>query len=357
MESDKIVSPRREYQKIRIIGHGKYGEVCQILDLGNGQISAIKVMENANLSSRNEPRIIERMDHPNIIKKLDDWNKDNVYYLVTEYADLGDLKEYIISKNKIGEDEVRDIFKQIVNGMKYAHQNLICHRDLKLENIVLFKDDDSPRGKRIAIIDWGLATSFSYLSLRESFCGTLPYTAPEILNKQQYIGPEVDVWSLGIVLYFILTKHFPFGRKDINSIKYKIYFGHSPIPSTWSPELKDLLSKLLAINANDRINVQDILDHPWITEVLINVPNQGPRRWKRIYQDGVFFVDSKLDLSDLSDKLEGNSRNSKDIITRDVNPSISISNEAFSLSSSGNKACRDKTFRKRVSQFFQKFRS
>ncbi len=349
MASQKIVSPRGEYQKIRIIGHGKYGEVCQILDLRNGQISAIKVMANANFSSQNESRIIERMNHPNIIKKLDDWNEDKVYYLVTEYADLGDLKEYIISKNKIEEDEARDIFKQIVNGMKYAHQHLICHRDLKLENIVLFKDDDSPRGRRIAIIDWGLATSFSYLSLRESFCGTLPYLAPEMLNKQKYIGPEVDIWSLGVVLYYILTKHFPFGGKDINSIKYEIYSGHSPILSTWSSELKDLLSKLLATNSDDRINVRDILEHPWITEKSIGeIPNPNPRHWKRIYQDGVFFLDSK------SDKLEGNSRNSKDVIIRDADSSLF--GETFSHPSDEGRVNKSKTLKKHLSVFFQKFR-
>ncbi len=315
-----MVSPRGEYKKLKTVGRGKFGKVCQAVDLETGQISAIKIMKNSDPSSRNESRIIGKMDHPNIIKKLDDWNEGEVYYLSMEYADLGNLKEYIISKNKIQECEARDIFKQIVDGLKYAHQQLICHRDLKLENIVIFEDEGSPSGRKMSIIDWGLSTSFSYLSLRSSFCGTLPYLSPEMLSKEQYIGPEVDIWSLGVILYFILTKHYPFKGKDVNSIKYEIYSGHSPILPAWSSELKDLLSRLLAVDTDDRIRTRDISDHPWIKENfgdnnIQQIPVELLEGWKRIYQDGEFFLDSE---SSKSIQSEIKDRNSRDIIIRNV---------------------------------------
>ena len=295
--SQKIFSPRKGYQKLKVIGHGKYGVVYQIVELGTGQISAIKVIKKASPRSKNESQIISQLDHPNIIKKIDDWNEDDTSYLVMEYAELGNLKEYIYSRNKIEEDEVRDLFKQIINGVEYAHRHKICHRDLKLENIVFCKDQDSPRGKRVVIIDWGFATSFSYATLHESFCGTPHYIAPEILTGQRYVGPEVDIWSLGVILYFLLTKHFPFKGDTLNEIRYKIYSGHPVMNPTWSVGLKNLLSRLLSRNSCDRILVQDIIDHPWMTPNVLEDNHiqkiESLVEWKRIYYRGEFIFNDK----------------------------------------------------------------
>lgn len=297
-KTDIISSPRGTYQRLGQIGLGKSSTVYKIRNLETGEIAAMKIVENPSPRDKNEPKIMAKLIHPNIVKKIDDWDRVGMSYLVMEYADLGNLRQHLASRNQLSENEARDIFQQIIAAIEYAHQQGICHRDLKAENIVVFTDKESPRGKRISVVDWGLASSFSYQKLLDSYCGTIRYSSPEILTKQRYIGPEIDAWSLGVILYLMMSNRFPFSGETSSSIQYNIYSHRLTMTKQWSPELKDLLYKLLLIDSSERIRVSKISSHPWMN-LLSSVENESveggsneflldPLKWSRIYNDGSF---------------------------------------------------------------------
>lgn len=181
-------------------------------------------------------------------------------HLVLEYAGRDTLYSYIKSKpNKcLEEEEAKQLFRQIMAGVAYCHNNYIVHRDLKLENILLINQKD------IKLIDFGFSISADSEQLLTLFCGTPSYLPPEIVMKKEYRGPPADIWACGIMLYKMLTGLYPFSGDDDKALYKQICKGNFKLPAEFGSDLCHLFQNVLVINPNQRLRAIDILAHPWI---------------------------------------------------------------------------------------------
>lgn len=149
----------------------------------------------------------------------------NHYYMVFEFIDGGQMLDYIISHGRLRERAARKFARQIASALFYCHRNSIVHRDLKIENILISKAGNCK------IIDFGLSNLFSPYDHLSTFCGSLYFAAPELLNAKVYTGPEVDVWSFGIVLYVLVCGKVPFDDQSMPALHAKIKRGLVEYPA------------------------------------------------------------------------------------------------------------------------------
>eukprot|EP01118_Nematostelium_gracile_P018568 TRINITY_DN8285_c0_g2_i1.p1 TRINITY_DN8285_c0_g2~~TRINITY_DN8285_c0_g2_i1.p1 ORF type:complete len:230 (+),score=61.58 TRINITY_DN8285_c0_g2_i1:278-967(+) len=195
---------------------------------------------------------LTRLNNPYIIKLIGFEETATHFNLVIEYLAGGELVALILNNNGLSEGHVHRLFKQILCAIECCHKNSIVHRDIKLQNILL--DDQN----NIKLIDFGLSNFVEEGTFRNTFCGTPAYAPPEILLGTSYKGPEVDIWSLGVVLYSMLTSEFPFTTIG------EILKGVFKEPSGISAECLDLLRKTLTVKKELRATLNDVLNHPWI---------------------------------------------------------------------------------------------
>ncbi|GAA5971023.1 hypothetical protein JCM3765_002766 [Sporobolomyces pararoseus] len=188
------------------------------------------------------------------------------YYFVQEYVNGGQMLDYIISHGRLRERSARKFARQIGSALEYCHANSIVHRDLKIENILISKTGN------IKIIDFGLSNLYSPLSHLSTFCGSLYFAAPELLNAKPYTGPEVDVWSFGIVLYVLVCGKVPFDDQSMPALHAKIKRGQVEYPNWLSAECKHLLSRMLVTVPAQRASLHEVLSHPWIVKGFTGAP-------------------------------------------------------------------------------------
>ncbi|CEH17115.1 camk camkl kin1 protein kinase [Ceraceosorus bombacis] len=191
----------------------------------------------------------------------------NHYYMIFEYVNGGQMLDYIISHGRLRERAARKFARQIGSALEFCHRNSVVHRDLKIENILISKTGN------IKIIDFGLSNLFSPHSHLSTFCGSLYFAAPELLNAKVYTGPEVDVWSFGIVLYVLVCGKVPFDDQSMPALHAKIKRGQVEYPAWLSGECKHILSRMLVTNPNQRATLPEILAHPWMVKGYDGPPN------------------------------------------------------------------------------------
>ncbi|KAH0548559.1 hypothetical protein GP486_007897 [Trichoglossum hirsutum] len=195
------------------------------------------------------------------------------WYMLFEYVNGGQMLDYIISHGRLKEKQARKFGRQIASALDYCHRNSIVHRDLKIENILISKTGD------IKIIDFGLSNLFSPRSHLKTFCGSLYFAAPELLQARQYTGPEVDVWSFGIVLYVLVCGKVPFDDQSMPQLHAKIKKGLVDYPQWLSAECKNLISRMLVTDPRLRASLHEIMNHPWMCKGFNGPPeNYLPRR-------------------------------------------------------------------------------
>ncbi|XP_054572995.1 serine/threonine-protein kinase MARK2-like [Eptesicus fuscus] len=176
-----------------------------------------------------------------------------------EHVSGGDLLEYLENYGQMNEGEARTVFRQVVSAVQYCHQRGIVHRDLKPGNILIDSD------MTIKLADFGFSREVSDDKQR-TFCGTICYSAPEILQRHTYDGRKTDVWSLGVVLYRMLTGVVPFEGDSIVNVKRQILSGHFPVPCFMSREVQKLLRKLLTVDPSQRPTLEDVMKDPWLNK-------------------------------------------------------------------------------------------
>lgn len=235
---------------------GSYGKLALATHVASGEQVCVKYVPN-DIWDDSERVCLGSISHPNVIGLKSYHRIGASHYLITQFAEGGDLFDYLDGKDRLGEDECRLFMAQLVEALQYTHECGIIHRDLKLENIFL---DRSRR--HVYIGDWGFATFFSHHRRLTESCGTLYYMAPELVAHRSYLGPEVDVWSLGIVLYYLAVGSLPFDHDDSSVTERMILQCKPHIPSYLSASLRHLLAGLLT-PSRKRLTLAQVAVHPW----------------------------------------------------------------------------------------------
>lgn len=180
-------------------------------------------------------------------------------YLILEYIDQGDLFTFINSKGRLSEEVAIYFFRQMISAIAYCHSFNVCHRDLKPENILITAD------LQIKIADFGMAALHQTASHRlATACGSPHYAAPELLKNRQYRGDRADIWSMGVILYAMLSATLPFDDPDLRVMMGKTKKGQYEMPEFLSPEAEDLIRRMLQVNPDHRITMKQIWQHPLI---------------------------------------------------------------------------------------------
>ncbi|EKM51059.1 uncharacterized protein PHACADRAFT_263025 [Phanerochaete carnosa HHB-10118-sp] len=189
------------------------------------------------------------------------------YYMVFEYVNGGQMLDYIISHGRLRERVARKFARQIGSALDYCHKNNVVHRDLKIENILISQTGN------IKIIDFGLSNLYDPALHLATFCGSLYFAAPELLNAKVYTGPEVDVWSFGVVLYVLVCGKVPFDDQSMPALHAKIKRGLVEYPVWLSAECKHLLTRMLVTNPAQRATLTEVMSHPWMVRGFRGPPD------------------------------------------------------------------------------------
>ncbi|EGG08521.1 uncharacterized protein MELLADRAFT_115980 [Melampsora larici-populina 98AG31] len=233
-----------------------------------------------------EASIVLLLHHPYVCGMKSMLVYPHHYYMLFEYVNGGQMLDYIISHGRLRERAARKFARQMGSALEYCHANSIVHRDLKIENILISKTGN------IKIIDFGLSNLFSPNSNLQTFCGSLYFAAPELLNAKVYIGPEVDVWSFGIVLFVLVCGKVPFDDQSMPALHAKIKRGHVDYPTWLSSECKHILSRMLVTNPQNRASLTEVLSHPWMVKGFdgppdSHIPHREPLRINEIQEEVV----------------------------------------------------------------------
>lgn len=250
---------------VKQIGMGPGKEIAVAQDPKNYNYYVCKIfakshMEEPDTRERflNAVSIQKNIQHPNILSVNSVYEDDHFFYLLMDYCPNGDLYSYIVQKGKLQEEEARRIFVQIVEGLLYLHDNGVSHRDLKPENI-LFSPDGVPK-----IADFGICHSLESNVLLKTPCGSPFYAPPEVLLNKEYDGRSRDIWSLGIILFAMVTGSLPWSETCRASLFNEIINGEIIIPEDLSPKLQVLIRDMLNVNPSMRPTARQILEDPWV---------------------------------------------------------------------------------------------
>ncbi|CAK4029626.1 serine threonine- kinase fhkC [Lecanosticta acicola] len=276
---------KQQYTILGKLGKGHFATVYLALEKATGIRYAVKKFEKRSGPGerskvdglQQEIAVLMGVSHPNVLCLKDTYDEADGVYLVLELASEGELFNWIVMKQKLTEAETRKVFIQLFQGIKYLHERNIVHRDIKPENILLID-----KQLNVKIADFGLAKIIGEESFTTTLCGTPSYVAPEILeqsNRRRYTR-AVDVWSLGVVLYICLCGFPPFSDELYSpenpyTLSQQIKMGRFDYPSPYwdsvgDPAL-DLIDRMLTVEVEKRITIDECLEHPWTTARPISV--------------------------------------------------------------------------------------
>jgi calcium-dependent protein kinase len=273
----KVTDYKKKYEYVSILGNGGFGKVRLFRDRGCKDLKyAIKTVKKDFLNPHSieslihEVKILTGLDHPNIVKYFETYEDDHYIHIVMEYIPGDNLFKVISNRkhNSFGEKDAAEITSCLFQSVSFLHQHKIVHRDIKPENILF-----SMTGKyeSLKLIDFGLSTPLT--ATKEKYrVGSPYYMAPEMLKgKFEYAS---DTWSVGVILYVMMTGAYPFNGKDQNEVFDKIKKGVYDIKllekQNVSEEVKDLIKKLLVMDPGKRLPLLDALQHPWIVKYKEN---------------------------------------------------------------------------------------
>ncbi|XP_075471111.1 MAP/microtubule affinity-regulating kinase 3 isoform X3 [Ascaphus truei] len=252
------------YRLLKTIGKGNFAKVKLARHILTGREVAIKIIDKTQLNPTSlqklfrEVRIMKILNHPNIVKLFEVIETEKTLYLVMEYASGGEVFDYLVAHGRMKEKEARAKFRQIVSAVQYCHQKQIVHRDLKAENLLLDAD------MNIKIADFGFSNEFTVGNKLDTFCGSPPYAAPELFQGKKYDGPEVDVWSLGVILYTLVSGSLPFDGQNLKELRERVLRGKYRIPFYMSTDCENLLKRFLVLNPTKRGTLEQIMKDRWI---------------------------------------------------------------------------------------------
>ncbi|XP_016378520.1 5'-AMP-activated protein kinase catalytic subunit alpha-2 [Sinocyclocheilus rhinocerous] len=251
------------------LGVGTFGKV----KIGEHQLTghkvAVKILNRQKIRSldvvgkiKREIQNLKLFRHPHIIKLYQVISTPTDFFMVMEYVSGGELFDYICKHGRVEDTEARRLFQQIISAVDYCHRHMVVHRDLKPENVLL----DGNMNAKIA--DFGLSNMMSDGEFLRTSCGSPNYAAPEVISGRLYAGPEVDIWSCGVILYALLCGTLPFDDEHVPTLFKKIRGGVFYIPEYLNRSVASLLMLMLQVDPLKRATIKDIREHEWFKQDL-----------------------------------------------------------------------------------------
>ncbi|KFD57215.1 hypothetical protein M514_01726 [Trichuris suis] len=263
-EKDKPTVKIRHYLLGETLGIGTFGKVKVGVHEVTGHKVAVKILNRQNIRSldvvgkiRREIQNLRLFRHPHIIRLYEVISTPSDIFMVMEYVSGGELFDYIVKRGRLKEADARRFFQQIISGVDYCHRHMVVHRDLKPENLLLDSHDN------VKIADFGLSNFLTDGEFLRTSCGSPNYAAPEVISGHLYAGPEVDIWSCGVILYAFLCGTLPFDDEHVPTLFRKIKAGIFVIPHYLDQSVVSLLVHMLQVNPIKRATMNDIIAHPW----------------------------------------------------------------------------------------------
>ncbi|KAI3386487.1 hypothetical protein SNEBB_005290 [Seison nebaliae] len=254
----------QHYSLRRTLGKGSFGKVRFAVHDVVGVNVAIKIInrevikEMAVVSKvKREIRNMHIFNHPHIIRLYEVISTPSDIYMVMEYVSGGELFDYIVREGGVGEVQARKFFQQIISGVAYCHEKRVVHRDLKPENLLLDEYNN------VKIADFGLSNMMEDGEFLKTSCGSPNYAAPEVISGKLYPGPEVDIWSCGVILYALLCGTLPFDDEDVTVLFRKIKNGLYHTPNDMPEGVRDLIRGMLTVDSLKRTTLPQIIEHHW----------------------------------------------------------------------------------------------
>jgi serine/threonine protein kinase len=305
------------YEIGKQIGSGSFSQVYRCINTVNHAEFAMKIFPKSNLSEpgdldrfQREVNIMAYLKHDNLVALHDFFWDDTNFYLAIDLCPGGDLFTYLIENSCIDETTAAIVFYQIVSAIEYCHSCSIAHRDIKPENILI------TRFPHIKVADFGLTGLIHQGTLLDTFCGSPCYLPPECLAGKKYDGRKSDVWSLAVVLYAMTTGAFPWHSENLPRMVQQIRRGDFSISDLLSPSCRDLVESMLKVNPDDRLDINEVLAHPWLKQA---------KHSRLVRSNGRSCADSlpaarRLSMEDVGEKLARESKLSSSGIVSPFDP-------------------------------------
>ncbi|KAM9375648.1 SNF related kinase b [Pholidichthys leucotaenia] len=254
------------YHLGRTLGRGHFAVVKLARHVNTGQLVAVKMIDKTKLDVMatshllQEVRCMKLVQHSNVVRLYEVINTPNTLYMIMELAEGGDLYDYILRhEGGVAEGTAKRHFAQIVRAVAYCHQLHVVHRDLKPENVLFF-----PQQGAVKLTDFGFSNLFQPGTMLATSCGSLAYSAPEILLGEEYDAPAVDIWSLGVILYMLVCGVPPFQETNDSETLVMILDCRYSFPEHVSDECRDLISRMLQKDPSRRASLNEIEAHHWL---------------------------------------------------------------------------------------------
>lgn len=264
----KLVCPNKigPYQLRGTIGSGAFATVKLAYRSDKDIYYACKIIAKKRMDAikdktrfEQEIRVLQQLRHPRICQLYDLYKDSLNYYVLTEFCPNGELFQHLLAKKRLSEQEARIFFSQILEGLQFIHSLNIAHRDIKPENILL-----DVQGK-CKITDFGLAKYLDKTGIVNTACGSPCYASPEILSGLPYDAKKSDMWSMGVLLYTLVSGQLPWTKHNHTQLFHQIKKGHYHIPSFISDDCANLIRKLMEINPSKRLSADEAINHPWLS--------------------------------------------------------------------------------------------
>ncbi|XP_075796676.1 uncharacterized protein LOC142831113 [Pelodiscus sinensis] len=257
------------YDLERTLGKGHFAVVKLARHVFTGEKVAVKVIDKSKLDVSaagqllQEVRCMKLVQHPNVVRLYEVIDTHSKLYLILELGDGGDMFDHIMRhEGGLAEGRAKHYFAQIVHAISYCHKLHVVHRDLKPENVVFFQEQGV-----VKLTDFGFSNRFQPGKMLTTSCGSLAYSAPEILLGEEYDAPAVDVWSLGVILYMLVCGQPPFQEANDSETLTMIMDCRYTVPPRVSAQCSDLVGRMLQRDPKRRASLAQIEAHPWLQGV------------------------------------------------------------------------------------------
>lgn len=299
MENIHVTEPIQigPYKLRGTVGDGAFSVVKLVKHVKTNQYFACKIVPRARLNTVHleerfeiEIRIAQQMHHPGIVELCDLLKDENNYYVIMEFCPNGELFQFIVDRMNLTEFEAKPLLRQILEALKYVHSKGVSHRDLKPENLLI----DSMG--RIKISDFGLSRFVDKNGLVKTPCGSPCYASPECISGRPYNGKTTDVWSVGVILYAMLTGQLPWTKRNQAQLFKQIKTGDYSIPEDLSADATSLIMGMMTVDPEKRLTIDQCLEHPFLQGVdpQYQIPYQINRHVNLKKVDAFFDVEVTL---------------------------------------------------------------